>query len=168
MEVGAITEAARAARDVDVSLDPNGAAKKEDVVTDIHRSPSSEDEEELKSVPQGPLSPYSPWFTIFCAGFALISDGYQNNLLTLINPLFAKLYGTHYSASVKTRVSNSLLVGAILGQLSVGYICDRFGRKVLPLYLTFLYNVFLTIAVCAGMHYFDDRPGSCSRDCLFW
>lgn len=131
MEVGAITESGLAARNIDIAAEHNAHDNKKAVVTDVHRSPSSEDEIELKS-PQGPLSPYIPWFTIFCAGFALISDGYQNNLLTLINPLFAKLYGKHYSTSVKTRVSNALLIGAILGQLTVGWICDIFGRKVGP------------------------------------
>lgn len=34
---------------------------------------------------------FSDFFTIFCAGFALISDGYQNNLMTMSNVVFKKV-----------------------------------------------------------------------------
>lgn len=63
---------------------------------------------------------FSDFFTIFCAGFALISDGYQNNLLTMANVLFTKEYKKQYTSSVSTRVSNALLVGEILGQVIIG------------------------------------------------
>ncbi|KIM48102.1 hypothetical protein M413DRAFT_439811 [Hebeloma cylindrosporum] len=71
----------------------------------------------------------SPYFTIAAAAFGLISDGYQNNLMTMANVVFRKLYPTTYTADTSTRVSNSLLVGAIIGQVVVGIICDRIGRK---------------------------------------
>ncbi|KIP11646.1 hypothetical protein PHLGIDRAFT_99480 [Phlebiopsis gigantea 11061_1 CR5-6] len=54
----------------------------------------------------------------------------QNNLMTMANVVFKKLYPTEYTSDVSTRVSNSLLVGAIIGQVVVGLICDRLGRKV--------------------------------------
>lgn len=57
----------------------------------------------------------SDYFTLMATGFALISDGYQNNLATVLNPIFTKLYPAIYTASVKTRVSNSLLVGGKWG-----------------------------------------------------
>lgn len=73
---------------------------------------------------------YSDIFTILAAGSALISDGYQNNVANLLNTLFAKRYGSSvYTSSVSTRISNSLTVGCILGQVGVGLICDRIGRK---------------------------------------
>ncbi|KAL1674582.1 major facilitator superfamily domain-containing protein [Schizophyllum commune] len=49
--------------------------------------------------------------------------------MTMSNVVFTTLYPKDYAASVKTRVSNSLLVGAVLGQVIVGVICDRLGRK---------------------------------------
>lgn len=55
----------------------------------------------------------SDLFTILCAGAALISDGYQNNLMTMSNVLFKKEYPEQYTSSVSTRVSNALLVGEI-------------------------------------------------------
>ncbi|THG99889.1 hypothetical protein EW026_g2534 [Hermanssonia centrifuga] len=72
----------------------------------------------------------SAYFTIAAAAFGLISDGYQNNLMTMTNVVLKKLYPVEYTSAVSTRVSNSLLVGAIIGQVLVGLVCDRVGRKV--------------------------------------
>lgn len=80
----------------------------------------------------------SGWFTIACAGFALISDGYQNNLMTMLNVLLTVEYPADYTSEVSTRVSNALLVGAIVGQIVVGLICDRLGRKIALVTTTFL------------------------------
>ncbi|KIK71109.1 hypothetical protein GYMLUDRAFT_148551 [Collybiopsis luxurians FD-317 M1] len=74
----------------------------------------------------------SAYFTIAAAAIGLISDGYQNSVMTMIN---AYLYPHDYTSVVSTRVSNALLVGAVLGQVSVGLICDRIGRKA-ALFLT--------------------------------
>ncbi|KAL1749087.1 major facilitator superfamily domain-containing protein [Schizophyllum fasciatum] len=71
----------------------------------------------------------SSFFTILASAFGLISDGYQNNLMTMSNVVFTTLYPDYYTSEVKTRVSNALLVGAVLGQVIVGVICDRLGRK---------------------------------------
>ncbi|WVQ86047.1 hypothetical protein IAT38_008215 [Cryptococcus sp. DSM 104549] len=71
----------------------------------------------------------SDYFTLLASGFALASDGYQNSLPTVFNPIFKILYKSYYTSDVSTRVSNSLLVGEIIGQLFVGIICDRVGRK---------------------------------------
>ena len=62
----------------------------------------------------------SDLWTILCAGCALISDGYANSLMTLINVVLKAVYPTEYTSSVSTRVSNALLVGEILGQIVVG------------------------------------------------
>ncbi|CAD6590369.1 MAG: Plasma membrane permease, mediates uptake of glycerophosphoinositol and glycerophosphocholine [Alectoria sarmentosa] len=72
----------------------------------------------------------SDLFTIFCSGFALISDGYQNNLMTMTNVVLKAEYKKQYTSAVSTRVSNALLVGEIIGQLVIGLTCDYLGRKV--------------------------------------
>ncbi|OKL64031.1 putative metabolite transport protein GIT1 [Talaromyces atroroseus] len=71
----------------------------------------------------------SDLFTIFAAGFALISDGYQNNLMTMANVLLKKEYPEQYNSTVSTRVSNALLVGEVIGMLVIGLTCDYLGRK---------------------------------------
>jgi MFS family permease len=47
----------------------------------------------------------------------------------MLNVLFTKHYPTVYTSSVKTQVSNALLVGEILGQVVIGITCDYLGRK---------------------------------------
>ncbi len=69
-------------------------------------------------------------FTIICAGFALISDGYQNSLMTMTNVVLKKEYTKQYTSAYSTQVSNALIVGEILGQLTIGLTCDYLGRKV--------------------------------------
>ncbi|KAF2089030.1 putative glycerophosphoinositol permease [Saccharata proteae CBS 121410] len=70
----------------------------------------------------------SDLFTIFCAGAALISDGYQNSLMTMLNVVLKKEY-KEYTSFFSTGVSNALLVGEITGQVTVGLTCDYLGRK---------------------------------------
>lgn len=89
-------------------------------------------------------------FTILCCGVALASDGYQNNLMTMLNPVFVKLYPDVYDAALKTRVSNALLVGEILGQVSIGLTCDYFGRKKAIVATTVL--IVIGSALAAGSH----------------
>lgn len=91
----------------------------------------------------------SAYFTIAAAAFGLISDGYQNNLMTMSNVVFKKLYPSAYTSEVSTRVSNSLLVGAVIGQITVGLICDRIGRKSALVITTLLIIVGATIGTAA-------------------
>lgn len=89
-------------------------------------------------------------FTIVCAGFALISDGYQNNVMTMMNTVFAKLYPKQYTTNMKTNVSNASLVGTIFGQVAIGVLSDRMNRKQSIVVAT-CFLVFGTI-LCAASH----------------
>ncbi|KAF9012099.1 MFS Git1p-like glycerophosphoinositol permease [Hymenopellis radicata] len=105
------------------------------VAPDLSKDAASEEEKdvgksEAQAVVETSKESMSAFFTILAAAFGLISDGYQNNLMTMSNVVFKKLYPDTYTSPVSTRVSNALLVGAVLGQVSVGLICDRIGRKV--------------------------------------
>ncbi|KAM3536501.1 hypothetical protein MY4038_000336 [Beauveria bassiana] len=95
---------------------------------DVGKEPESSQQEVIAPVSRSKQS-LSDIFTIFCSGFALISDGYQNNLMTMTNVLLKKEYPHEYTSSVSTRVSNALLVGEILGQVVIGLTCDYLGRK---------------------------------------
>ncbi|TFK74737.1 MFS Git1p-like glycerophosphoinositol permease [Pluteus cervinus] len=95
----------------------------------------------------------SPYFTIAAAAFGLVSDGYQNSLMTMGNVVFKTLYPKEYTPAVSTRVSNALLVGAIIGQITVGLICDRIGRKAALVLTTLLIVIGATIGTAAhGAH----------------
>ena len=63
-------------------------------------------------------------FVIVCAGFALISDGYQNNVMSMLNAVFGILYPKEYTASMKTNVSNASLIATIFGQVTIGLTAD--------------------------------------------
>ncbi|KAK6463567.1 permease [Scheffersomyces coipomensis] len=66
---------------------------------------------------------------ILCAGFALISDGYQNNLMAMLNKVFALEYPEEYTGPMSTQVSNAAIVGTIFGQFIIGIASDYMGRK---------------------------------------
>ncbi|CCH41983.1 putative membrane protein [Wickerhamomyces ciferrii] len=68
-------------------------------------------------------------FAIVAAGCSLMTDGYFNSNMTMMNSLFTQMYPKEYTADMKTAVSNALLVGEVLGQVSIGLTCDYFGRK---------------------------------------
>ncbi|KIJ39869.1 hypothetical protein M422DRAFT_780883 [Sphaerobolus stellatus SS14] len=84
-----------------------------------------QDNRSLLSYKQG----ISAYFTILASACGLLSDGYQNSLMTMSNVVFRRLYPQEYTSTVSTRVSNALLIGDIVGMLLVGLICDRVSRK---------------------------------------
>lgn len=66
---------------------------------------------------------------VVCAGVALMCDGYFNNLMAPTNLIFTKEYPEAYNSTMSTRVSNSLLVGEVIGMIVIGLTCDIIGRK---------------------------------------
>lgn len=98
-------------------------------------------------------------FTIVCSGFGLISDGYQNNVMTMMNTVFARLYPKEYNTNMKTSVSNASLVGTIFGQVIIGVMADRLNRKQ-SIVIATCFLVFGTI-LCAAAH-------GTSIDGMFW
>ncbi|RCK67762.1 putative metabolite transport protein GIT1 [Candida viswanathii] len=87
---------------------------------------------------------------IFCAGFALISDGYQNNVMSMLNKVFGIEYPEEYDSNMSTQVSNASLVGTILGQVCFGLTVDYIGRKWSIVTAT-CFLVFGS-ALCAASH----------------
>ncbi|KAI9725734.1 MAG: Plasma membrane permease, mediates uptake of glycerophosphoinositol and glycerophosphocholine [Chrysothrix sp. TS-e1954] len=112
---------------VSTTTDPSNSERQ---ILDATFAPRPEDDPAAPSTQvSSKKQKFSDLFTIFCAGFALISDGYQNSLMTMTNVVLKKEYKQQYTSRVSTRVSNALLVGEILGQIVVGLFCDYFGRK---------------------------------------
>jgi len=95
----------------------------------------------------------SAYMTIAAAAFGLISDGYQNNLMTMTNVAFKQIYPKEYTSAWSTRVSNALLVGEVIGQVVVGIICDRVGRKAGLMITTLMIVIGAILATAArGAH----------------
>ncbi|KAI4726681.1 MFS general substrate transporter [Aureobasidium sp. EXF-10728] len=69
------------------------------------------------------------WFVIFASALANFSDGYQNNLSSHTNVVFKHTLGTAYTSTIQTRISNALLVGAVIGIILLGYACDIWSRR---------------------------------------
>lgn len=88
--------------------------------------------------------------TVLCAGFALISDGYQNNVMTMLNKVFALMYPKLYGSDLSSQVSNASLVGTIFGQVVVGFTADYIGRK----WSIVLGTLFIIVGsiMCAASH----------------
>jgi len=111
---------------------------------------------------QSRLTKHSDAFTVLASGCALLSDGYQNSLMTMTNVVFQKRYGPQvYNSEFSTRVSNALLVGAVIGQVVVGLVCDRIGRKSALVLTTTLLVVSAIFATAA-------TPVHGSTAALFW
>jgi MFS family permease len=90
------------------------------------------------------------WYVIFASALANFSDGYQNNLVSGAQELDRTLYaktrlmkpqssntnvvfkhtlGKAYTSAIQTRISNALLVGAVIGIILLGYTCDIWSRR---------------------------------------
>lgn len=109
------------------------------------------------------------YFNILFSGFALLSDGYQSGIISFVNLFLGKIYGPDvFNATMKSRLSYSMFVGAIVGQIGIlnmfislslfikhpssnvgfGLIIDRVGRKIGLIATTFL--VILGAALSAA------------------
>ncbi|KAL2814229.1 major facilitator superfamily domain-containing protein [Aspergillus cavernicola] len=99
--------------------------------------------------------PYRPtkWqsnLTILSCYIANFSDGFQNQLANPTNVIFKHLLGSSgYPSGMQTRISNSLIIGAILGVLALGYISDMISRRAGLLFTSGLVTISTLIATLA-------------------
>ncbi|KAJ5988277.1 hypothetical protein N7481_003487 [Penicillium waksmanii] len=66
---------------------------------------------------------------VIVSGLALFSDGYNAQIIGYMEPLFSVLYVNGMSSTIKSRLSNSYLIGEIFGMLFFGVLIDRIGRR---------------------------------------
>ncbi|KAJ5134971.1 uncharacterized protein N7443_003413 [Penicillium atrosanguineum] len=66
---------------------------------------------------------------VVVSGLALFSDGYNAQIIGYMEPLFSVLYKNGMSSTIKSRLSNSYLIGEIFGMLFFGVLIDRIGRR---------------------------------------
>ncbi|KAL4942190.1 hypothetical protein BDV06DRAFT_212079 [Aspergillus oleicola] len=87
---------------------------------------------------------------VVIAGLALFSDGYNAQIIGYMEPLFSVLYGNTMSSSIKSRLSNSFLIGEIFGMLFFGVLIDRMGRRTGIIAATSF--LVLGVALAAAAH----------------
>ncbi|KUL85168.1 hypothetical protein ZTR_06265 [Talaromyces verruculosus] len=88
--------------------------------------------------------------TLLSCYIANFSDGFQNGLANPTNIIFKKLLGAKgYPAEMQTRISNSLLIGAILGVIAFGYVTDMVSRRAGLLLTSFLVTISTLMATLA-------------------
>ncbi|CAO3628423.1 unnamed protein product [Cunninghamella blakesleeana] len=107
--------------DAKTELDPNFLGKFEiEDVTEVHH----------EEITCGKPAKTPSYFNVIFSGFALLSDGYQSGIISFINLILSTIYGpVIFNATVSSRLSYSLFVGCVVGQLGFGLFVDRIGRK---------------------------------------
>ncbi|OJJ68342.1 hypothetical protein ASPBRDRAFT_47281 [Aspergillus brasiliensis CBS 101740] len=106
-------------------------------------------------VENGAPSAYRPtrWqsnLTILSCYIANFSDGFQNQLANPTNVIFKKLLGkSGYPSEMQTRISNSLLIGAILGVVVMGYVSDMASRRAGLLFTSGLVTIATLMSALA-------------------
>ncbi|KAJ0360597.1 hypothetical protein COL26b_014029 [Colletotrichum chrysophilum] len=130
-----------------------------ELVPDVVAAASDADGQPPAELVSARKQSWSDIFTIACAGFALISDGYQNNLMTMTNVVLKAEYPQQYTSVVSTRVSNSLLIGEIIGQVTIGLTCDYLGRK---------FAIILTTALIVLGSILATAASGVTIDGMFW
>ncbi|KAF4314905.1 hypothetical protein BBO99_00008584 [Phytophthora kernoviae] len=64
-------------------------------------------------------------------GLGFFNDAYDLFVMNVVNVVLTEQYGKHvYTSNMKSWVSAAALIGAVVGQLSFGYLGDVFGRRV--------------------------------------
>ncbi|KAJ5365780.1 Major facilitator superfamily domain general substrate transporter [Penicillium concentricum] len=88
--------------------------------------------------------------TIISCYIANFSDGFQNTLANPTNVIFKQVLGADgFSSDMKTRMSNSVIVGAILGVVVFGYTSDMFSRRAGLLFTSSLVAIGTLMAALA-------------------
>ncbi|KAL4868842.1 hypothetical protein BDV12DRAFT_208916 [Aspergillus spectabilis] len=101
------------------------------------------------------VKPYRParWqsnLTILSCYIANFSDGFQNGLANPTNVIFKNLLGASgYTSEMQTRISNSLIIGAILGVVVLGYVSDMVSRRAGLLFTSGLVTISTLMAALA-------------------
>eukprot|EP00871_Galdieria_phlegrea_P002624 jgi/Galph1/3362/GphlegSOOS_G2007.1 len=71
----------------------------------------------------------SPIINTLVSGVGFFTDAYNIFIVSILNGVWAAGYPNSFTSTMKTRISNSILVGDIVGMLFFGLFADRIGRK---------------------------------------
>jgi MFS family permease len=88
-------------------------------------------------------------FSIIVSGIALFSNGYNTQIIGYMGPFFSISYKDGIFSEIKTRLSNSYLMGEIFGMLTFGMIIDRLGRQTGIVFATVFLILGIIVATAA-------------------
>ncbi|KAJ5737857.1 major facilitator superfamily domain-containing protein [Penicillium malachiteum] len=86
---------------------------------------------------------------IIISGLALFSDGYNAQIVGYMDLIFTKLYKDSFTTTIKSRLTNSYLIGEIFGMLLFGALIDRMGRRTGVILATILLVLGVVLATAA-------------------
>ncbi|GIJ87829.1 hypothetical protein Asppvi_006742 [Aspergillus pseudoviridinutans] len=112
-------------------------------VEDNDKTPKQHESEVIPGSKQGGV------VNVIVSGLALFSDGYNAQIIGYMEPLFSVLYKDGMSSMIKTRLSNSYLIGEIFGMLFFGVLTDRVGRTTGIVAATVLLVLGIVLAAAA-------------------
>lgn len=95
------------------------------------------------------ITKLSSILSTLAAGLALFSDGYNAQIIGYMEPFFSVLYKHGISSEIKTRLSNSYLIGEIFGMLFFGWTIDRLGRRTGIVFATIFLILGIVLATAA-------------------
>jgi len=122
-------------------------------------SPPPPEPEESRDAAITKISRKSSILMVIVSGLALLSDGYNIQVVGYMYPILAQLYPDSFNHDFMTRLSNALLVGGIIGILFFGWAIDRLGRRM-GIFWSTLFLV-LGVIITTAAHGKDGRG-------LFW
>ncbi|KAI0346090.1 putative metabolite transporter [Trametopsis cervina] len=93
---------------------------------------------------------------IFACGTALFADGYANGVISAVNTLLTRIYGSAVlkAHNYSTTLTSVTFAGTIVGMLTFGYLSDKLGRKFGMMIATGFVAFFsLLSAASSGAHH---------------
>ncbi|KAK7470524.1 hypothetical protein VKT23_001949 [Stygiomarasmius scandens] len=100
------------------------------------------------------ISKWSSVLSVLVAGVALFSDGYNIQIIGYMNSVLTKLYPDVMTTEMKAsqvcqRLSNSILIGDVVGMIFFGLCIDRWGRRLGIFATTFFLVLGIVLATAA-------------------
>lgn len=100
---------------------------------------------------------YSAKMIAVISGIGLLSDGYVNNSIGSVITLLKKIYPQETASSVAFQnLASCAFVGVVVGQLSFGWVSDRFGRKFGMIMATL---ILIAFTLACAFSYMPDVGG---------
>ncbi|KAI5480317.1 metabolite transport protein [Pseudohyphozyma bogoriensis] len=96
---------------------------------DIVKVSSIDNLESESDVPPTRRQRISAIASVFFAGIAILSDGYNGAIIGNLDLVLSALYPVSFTSDIYTRVSNAFLIGEVFGMLFFGVLVDVISRK---------------------------------------